>query len=148
MVVVKIAYFRDIYHHGLRNSLGSGLNGPRRCCLVLRIAFDSSPQSSSYTVYYVWWVYVELLLLGEESNRWKLFAVATALGFGVHTTATVYCAISQKKNSISWCVVWQQLWKWRRIKWLKVVVGSKRLLSVHSWCCGVSFNCRQLSQQL
>ena len=40
---------------------------------------------------------MELLLLGEESNRWKLFAVATALGFGVHTTATVYCAISQKK---------------------------------------------------
>ena len=106
MVVVKIAYFRDIYHHGLWNSLGSGLNGPRRCCLVLRIAFDSSPQSSSYTVYYVWWVYVELLLLGEESNRWKLFAVATALGFGVHTTATVYCAISQKKkfNQLVCCV--------------------------------------------
>ena len=39
---------------------------------------------------------MELLLLGEESNRWKLFVVATALGFGVHTTATVCCAISQK----------------------------------------------------
>ena len=49
-----------------------------------------------------------------------------------------------KIMSISFCVVWQQHWKWRRIKWLKVV-GSTRLLSVHSWCCGVSFDFRQLS---
>ena len=51
-----------------------------------------------------------------------------------HHGNSMLCNFS-KKISISWCVVWQQHWKWRRIKWLKVVVGSTRLVTVYSWCC-------------